>query len=196
MPWGDEALSVSTVLLILIGLSVFAFVAGRRRSYAVAEASGGIRSLHSLPGHYGLYTALWCGVPAILLLFAWKVAEPNVITGMVVKDLPVEIRDQEPARLGLFMNDVKNLVAGNVVTGQASEEVRVAADRYLSLQQRSAWMRTILAGALAILGLILGYRYVHPDLRARNRVESVIPGLLRALTKMNASDLSPSILTR
>jgi phosphate transport system permease protein len=167
-------LSVSTVLLILVMLSVLGFMVGRKRSHAVADAAGGIRALHSLPGHYGLYTAIWCGLPAILLLFVWKVVEPNVVTGMVVKDLPAEIRDQAPARLGLFMNDVKNLVAGNVVTGQSSEDVQAAADRYQQLQTRSAWMRTVFALALALLGLILGYRYIHTDLRARNRVESVV----------------------
>ncbi len=173
-------MSVSTVLLILVGLSVLGFVAGRRRSHAVAEASGGIRSLHSLPGHYGLYTAIWCGLPAILILFVWKVAEPNFITGLVVQELPIEIRDQAPERLGLFMNDVKNLVEGNVVTGRSSEAVEAAAERYTSLQDRSAWMRTIVTVALAALGLLLGYRYVNPELRARNRVESVMTIVLIA----------------
>ena len=167
-------MTVSTVLPILVALAALGFLGGRRRAFAVAENAGGMRSLHSLPGHYGLYTALWCGLPAILLLFAWKLAEPNIVSGMVIKDLPAEIREQPPARLGLFMNDVKNLVAGNVISGQASEHVQSASEQYSNLLNRSAWMRTVVAIALAILGLILGYRYVHPDLRARNRVESVM----------------------
>ena len=176
-------MSVSTVLLILIAMTVLGFIGGRKRSHAMAENSGGIRSLNSLPDHYGFYTALWCGLPAILLLFGWKVVEPNIVASMVVADLPAEVREQEPARLGLFMNDVKNLVAGNVITGQASDSVRTAADQYTRLLARSAWLRTIVTVSLAILGLILGYRFVHPDLRARNRVESVMTvGLIACST--------------
>jgi phosphate transport system permease protein len=167
-------LPVSTILLVLIALTALAFVAGRRRSYALADRAGGIRSLHSLPGHYGLYAAIWCGLPAILLLFAWKIFEPTVISGMVIQDLPTDIREQAPERLGLFMNDVKNLVAGNIVTGQSSEAVAAAADHYTHLQARSAWLRSITAVALGILGLILGFRFVNPELRARNRVESLM----------------------
>jgi phosphate transport system permease protein len=167
-------LPVSTILLVLIALTALAYTAGRRRSYALADRAGGIRSLHSLPGHYGLYAAIWCGLPAILLLFAWKIFEPTVISGMVVQDLPSDIREQAPERLGLFMNDVKNLVAGNIVTGQASEAVAAAADHYTQLKSRSAWLRSITAVALAILGLVLGFRFVNPELRARNRVESIM----------------------
>ncbi len=173
-------MSVSSILLVLVGLAALGFVAGRRRAWSVAESAGGIRSLHSLPGHYGLYAAIWCGLPALVLLFAWKIIEPNVINGLVIQDLPQEIREQPAARLGLFMNDVKNLVAGNIVTGQASEAVQAAADHYTALQTRSAWLRSIATMALAVLGLILGIRYVHPELRARNRVEQVMTMVLVA----------------
>jgi phosphate transport system permease protein len=165
-------------LLFLIGLAVLGFLAGRRRSYVLADRAGGVRSLHSLPGHYGLYTAIWCGLPALLLLFFWKTLEPNVITGMVVAELPAEIREQTPARLGLFMNDVKNLVAGNIVSGQAAEAVQLAADHYSRLQRNSAWLRAVVVLAMGVLGLALGYRLVQPELRARNRVESVVTLLL------------------
>ena len=173
-------MTVSSVLLLLAGLAALGFVGGRRRAFAVADASGGIRSLHSLPGHYGLYAAIWCGLPALMLLFAWKVVEPNVIESLVIQDLPEEIREQPAARLGLFMNDVKNLVAGNIVTGQSSEAVQAAADHYSALQSRSAWLRSIATVALAVLGLFFGIRYVHPDLRARNRVEQVMTVILIA----------------
>ncbi|OYX94443.1 MAG: hypothetical protein B7Y78_06705, partial [Caulobacter sp. 35-67-4] len=53
-------------LLFLALFSSAAFMLGKRR--AVARAGGGKRVLHSLPGYYGSYAALWAGVPAALLL--------------------------------------------------------------------------------------------------------------------------------
>ncbi len=44
----------------------------------------------------------------------------------------------------------------------------------------SGWARTILAAALAGLGLVLAWRLIRPELRARNRVESVLKGFLIA----------------
>jgi phosphate transport system permease protein len=50
------------VLLLAAG----SFQIGRRR--ALARAGGDASVLHSLPGYYGWYAALWCGVPGLL---AW-----------------------------------------------------------------------------------------------------------------------------
>ena len=62
-------MTVSSTLLVLLAMSAAAFFVGRRRSLALADASGGIRSLHSLPAHYGMWTAILCGLPALILKF-------------------------------------------------------------------------------------------------------------------------------
>ncbi|NHA15311.1 phosphate ABC transporter permease subunit PstC [Thioalkalivibrio sp. XN279] len=164
---------LSTVVLVLLVMSAAAFVLGKRRSLALADAAGGIRGLHSLPSHYGTWAAVLVGVPAILFLFAWRVAEPVVFERLVIADLPAEIQALEAARLGLFMNDVRNAVVGNIVTGQQSEAVQAAAARYVELQGASATLRTVLVFALAIGGLAFGYRSISMTLRARNRVENL-----------------------
>jgi phosphate transport system permease protein len=165
---------ISTVILVLLVMSAAAYVLGKRRSLALAGAAGGIQSLHSLPSHYGSWAAILVGVPAILLLFGWRIAEPVVFERLVIAELPAEIQALEEARLGLFMNDVRNTVAGNIVTGQQSEAVQAAAAQYLELQGQSATLRTVLVLALAVGGLALGYRSISTTLRARNRVENLL----------------------
>lgn len=164
---------LSTVILVLLVMSAAAFVLGKRRSLALADAVGGIKALHSLPSHYGTWAAVLVGVPAILLLFGWRIAEPVVFERLVIADLPAEIQASGEARVGLFMNDVRNSVVGNIVTGQQSEAVQAAAAQYKALEARSATLRTLLVLALAIGGLAFGYRSISTTLRARNRVENL-----------------------
>jgi phosphate transport system permease protein len=171
-------LNASTLLLLVALLSMAGFMLGRRRAFSVADTHGGVRSLHSLPGHYGLYTAIWVGLPALLLLFLWKSLEPTILTEMVVRDLPAEMLDLPPERVGLIMNDVKNLVAGNIVSGEISPEIRAAADHWEALERGFRWTRTAIIVALAGLGFAWAWRLISPGLRARNRVESVLRWIL------------------
>ncbi|MGD8697551.1 MAG: phosphate ABC transporter permease subunit PstC [Gammaproteobacteria bacterium] len=171
-------MNASTLLLLVALLSMAGFMLGRRRAFSVADTHGGVRSLHSLPGHYGLYTAIWVGLPALLLLFLWKSLEPTILTEMVVRDLPAEMLDLPPERVGLIMNDVKNLVAGNIVSGEISPEIRAAADHWEALERGFRWTRTAIIVALAGLGFAWAWRLISPGLRARNRVESVLRWIL------------------
>lgn len=58
------------IFFILIALlSLAAFHAGRARARSLA--GGPISNLASLPGHYGLYAAIYTGVPPLLMLAAW-----------------------------------------------------------------------------------------------------------------------------
>ena len=82
---------------MLLALSSFAYYLGRRRAFSVAQ--GAIRNLHSLPSYYGLYTAIWCGVPALLLLGLWLGFEDTIITHLVVAELPPRLAGAGPPGL-------------------------------------------------------------------------------------------------
>jgi phosphate transport system permease protein len=58
---------VALLLLVagLLALSAAAYRLGRGK--ALRQRSGGGR-LHSLPAYYGVYVALWCGLPALVVL--------------------------------------------------------------------------------------------------------------------------------
>jgi phosphate transport system permease protein len=172
---------MSTVVLALLALSVAAFYLGRGRATGLAAASqAGHRGLHSLPGHYGLYTALLSLVPALLLLFVWGLVEPAVITSQVVSHLPEETRNLPEDRLGLVLNDIRNAVVGNVVPASLAPDIEAAAAEYVAMQDRSATLRAIFALALAVGGLAVAWRTIHPNMRARNRVEGMVTAFLIA----------------
>src|SRR5690606_15156072 len=81
------AVSASTVLIVLLGLTALAYAAGRQRAIAGA-GSAPRRTYHSLPGYYGGYVALWCLLPTVCLLAIWLAVEPIVLKAAVIDALP------------------------------------------------------------------------------------------------------------
>ena len=173
-------MSATALVIVLLALAAAAFHLGRRRAFAVSSSVGGTRNLHSLPSYYGGLTALWCGLPAVIVLGLWMSFEPAIVESLVVSSLPEDTRSLPPQRLNLAINDIRNLAEGNIVSGEVGSEMRAAADRYLDLHRTSAAASTVVVLAVAIAGLGLAWRRVSPGLRARNQVETIIRALLIA----------------
>ncbi len=173
-------MSSATLLIVLLTLSSVAYYVGRRRAFAVAGGAAKIKDLHSRPTYYGTLTAIWCGIPAVLLFAFWLAFESSVITQLVIADLPEEIRSLPAARLNLVVNDIRNLVSGNIVSGKIDPTMQAAADRYRSLKATSDAALAVVAVAVAILGLVAVRAKIKPGLRARNIVEQVIKYILIA----------------
>ncbi|WP_455365335.1 phosphate ABC transporter permease subunit PstC, partial [Kaarinaea lacus] len=165
-----------TLIFLLLALSSLAYYLGKKRAFAVAE--GKIRKLHSLPAYYGLYTAIWCGLPALIILAIWTAFEGTIIINLVVADLPPEIRELGPDRLNLLVNDIKNLVSGNIVSGAIDPAMRAAADHYASLKTTSHALLALVVLAVAIGAGVLTLGHIKQHHRARNAVESTIKVLL------------------
>jgi len=173
-------MSPTTLLILLLGLSALAYYVGRRRAFAVAGGGAGIKHLHSRPVYYGALTAVWCGIPALLLFGFWLMFESSIITHLVVADLPEAIQNLPEARINLIVNDIKNLVSGNIVSGEVDPVMQAAADHYRSLQSTSTAALAVCAIALAIIGIVAARAKIAPTLRARNVVEKVIKYILIA----------------
>ncbi len=171
-------MSNSLLIVTLLGLMLLAYQLGVRRSRRQVGGSDGIRALHSLPSYHGFFTALWCGLPALLVLFLWVSLQPGVIRDLMVADLPEALRTLPPAQLGLVINDIQNLAQGNIVSGEVSPAMQRAAEYYQRLQQTSYAASVVVVLSLALAGLSLGWRLISPEYRARNRVESIIKWLL------------------
>src|SRR5687767_12907874 len=166
-------MSVSILLLFLIGLTMMAYYLGIRRSLAVAGTAGR-RALNSLPGHYGMLAALWCIVPALLVVLLWVVFQETIITQLVVAALPPEQPVLSEAELTLVVNDIKNLASGNIVSGEQTPVMRAAAEHYLQLEFLSRLALSVIVTVLAALGTAVVWRRINPQMRARNHVENIV----------------------
>jgi phosphate transport system permease protein len=161
----------SVLLLVLLGIAVFAYQIGRRRALSVVGGRSQVRKLHSLPAYYGYYTALWAAIPALFVVAFWVSFQSTVINDLVIADLPAEVRSLPPAQLELVVNDIKNLATGDIVSREVDESMQAAADHFRSLHRISDLALSVVCMALAIGGIGLARRWIAPQLRARNSVE-------------------------
>ena len=140
----------------------------------------GVRQLHSLPAYYGFYAALWAGLPALLIAGLWVFFEGSIITAMVVEGLPAQLRELPPDRLGLLVNDITNLANGNIVSGDVDATMQRAANHMNELRAIGKIALGVVALSVALAAGSLAWRAIGPSMRARNRVELIVTGLLMA----------------
>jgi phosphate transport system permease protein len=175
----------STTLILLLGfMATAAFYYGRGRSLSLVGGPGHGLALHSLPGYYGYYVAIWVVLPALALLLAWVLIEPKLIVALVVSGLPESYRNLPAGELNLLVNNIQNLAAGDVTSVAADDLLQDAATQFIDYAARSRQVLAVLVIGLAGLSGAHAWRRIHPDLRARNRVERVIRWFLIAASSI------------
>jgi phosphate transport system permease protein len=163
---------LSTLILTVLLLAAFAFWLGRKRSIAVA--GGDARRLHSRPNYYGYLTAIWCGIPALILLVLWVSFENGVVTSLVIGTLPDQLQQLPSERLNLVINDIRNLAVGNISSSGSNPEIKAAAEHYKNLLSISNAALVVVVLSLGMVGALLARRAIHIDQRARTLVEQVV----------------------
>jgi phosphate transport system permease protein len=165
------------LLLAVVGaLGAGSFWLARR---SASLASAGAR-LHSLPGHYGWYAALWTALPGLAVVLLWVALAPAWLESATLASVPSAGVPADPAQRALFANDVVNIARGDIASSSAGTAAREAAAQYVALRERgitAAFALTLLLGAG---GAALSLRRVRPELAARNHVERVLRVILAA----------------
>jgi phosphate transport system permease protein len=163
--------NAGSIAATLALFAVASFWLGRRRALRAVAADGG--TLHSLPGHYGWYAALWCLLPGLVVAVAWLVVAPWALDRLTLAPLAAESASWSEERAALFLNDVKNAARGSIASAGADPQVRAAAERYLDLRAAGSRGALALAGVLSLAGAGLALRRIRPELAARVAVEQV-----------------------
>jgi phosphate transport system permease protein len=166
-------MSHTTLLLLIVVLAVATYWYGKQRALALVGGRRGIRQLHSLPSYYGWLTAITCALPCVLVVAVWAGFQDSVITSMVQARAGATVAAMDATQLGLFMNDVRNVMSGAVPADQASEAARRGAAAYAQLRGVAGNALAGLLLALAAIGLFIVRRRITPALRARNVVEKI-----------------------
>ncbi len=167
-----------TLILLFAGLVLVAFFLARRRAITVAGGYRNIRSLHSLPQHYGYYTAMCAALPALVVILLWALFSDVLIMRQVAAALPEPYRSLGEAELGLVLSDVRSIAAGQFMAGTRETDLRAVAGLLAALRESSRWIMSVAALVLALAGGLLAFRSIRPALRARNRVESAVKVVL------------------
>jgi phosphate transport system permease protein len=164
----------SSVVVAILVLASIAYRLGRRRSLAVVGGARGVRELHSLPGYYGLLTAMWCALPALAVLGGWHLADQRIIVDVVLSHMSADVQALTPDQKGLLLNDITNVVRGNVAPADASPAVQAAAREWQRLEALSRIAGGVLALCVGLAGGALVWRRIAPQQRARNSVERIV----------------------
>jgi phosphate transport system permease protein len=160
------------LIAVLMGLSTSAYQYGRRK--ALSSAEGGYHALHSLPAYHGAYLALWCGLPALLIITLWLTSQTSIIEALVLADLSTTTATLSKGQINLLLSDIRNLAGGDITSREPSLAARAAAARYVELQ-RFGFMLMVASTTVLV---VLTQRAIRPSLRARPRVERVVHWLL------------------
>jgi phosphate transport system permease protein len=199
-------MSTSIILLCLVVFGALAYVAARSR--ATALAGGKSSALHSRPGYYGAYAAIWAVLPALVVLSVWLAASPGIIESTVRNAFPEDVKAKSAAEQDLSYSMVATIGRGfNLLTADelaalgadtkavqaklnekgvplAGEPQPYMLDAAKLLNAESAGSRLIMSAivlVLAVAGALYALRGITPRFRARNRVERVMLwGLLLA----------------
>ncbi|PKP78395.1 MAG: phosphate ABC transporter permease subunit PstC [Alphaproteobacteria bacterium HGW-Alphaproteobacteria-3] len=168
-------MSVTLLFAIVLALAFAGYLLGRANASGLKAAGN---SLHSIPPYHGYFVALWCGLPAFLLVLIWLAAQNTVVDRLLLAGLPSHLTEgAAPARISLMLGEIKNVAAGRIF-GTPDQITIDAAARYRSLQNMASLAMVVCTLAAAVAGIAFARSRLSPDFRARNRVDGILRWLL------------------
>ncbi len=160
---------------MLLAMSSYWF--GWRKAKVVS--GGNLHKLHSRLPYYGYMSAMWSGLPALLILAVWISFETTIVSSLVMSDLPPAYESLSEQRKSLLLNDIKNLSEGRQ-TSELTPEMQALSDRYTHLKSIANMANIAVVLAIAIIGGVFAWQKIEVETRARNNVEKIVKGLLIA----------------
>lgn len=160
---------------VLLALIAIAYQIGLSKSRSLAGKGNNSALLHSRPGYYGALVALWCGIPAFLILIVWNLVEPNILKHVVLDQVPAAtLAGMDQASIEVLMNRVKAVASGFGVTDQPAAYELAAAAQLAKVQTIGSYAKLAVVLCAAIVGLLIAKKRVAENFRARNKVEKII----------------------
>ncbi|APV35907.1 MULTISPECIES: phosphate ABC transporter permease subunit PstC [Acinetobacter] len=160
---------------VLLALIAIAYQIGLSKSRSLAGKGNNSALLHSRPGYYGALVALWCGIPAFLILIVWNIAEPHFLKQIVLNQVPASIyAGMDQASVEVLLNRVKAIASGFGVTDQPAAYELAAAQQLAKFQTIGSYAKLAVVLCAAIAGLLFAKKRIGQSYRARNKVERVI----------------------
>ena len=170
-------------LAAVVLFSAAAYAAGRRK--ALGAAGGTALTLHSLPGYYGAYFALWVAAPAALLLILVTVLGGRIEQAALRAEVPAAVAELAPSAQEVFFNDVQATVRSTRASDRVYEgQLGDAFAAKVAQAERLDGAITFGALAAAVALMLAGAAYAWPRLRpayaARPQVERWISAIFIA----------------
>jgi len=150
-------------------LALNGFYAGRNKARSIRVGS----RLNSLPQYHGIHVALWCGLPALILIVLWVSLESVVVEALVQASLSAEFRVLSEDQVVLAMMEIRNLAQGIGGVQTKLPYAEDAASMLTRLSRIADYALVASVAVVAILGLGLARSHITRDFQARQSVERV-----------------------
>ena len=163
------------LLGVLLALIAVAYQLGLKKSRQLAGEGNSSVSLHSRPGYYGVLVAMWCGMPAFLILAIWNLLQPTFLHQAVFNQVPASVLlNLDDASKTVLLDRVQAIATGFGVTDQVMPYELKAAQQYAQFVKIGEYAKFAVVICVAMVGLIFAQRRISQKYRARNHVEKVI----------------------
>lgn len=160
---------------VLLALVAIAYQIGLSKSRNLAGKGSNSATLHSRPVYYGALVALWCGVPAFLILIIWNLVEPSVLQHIIFNNIPASVSaTMDAAGRDVLIDRVQAIASGFGVTDQPAAYEVAAAQQLAKFQTIGTFAKLAVVISVALAGLVWAKRKVSEQYRARNQVEKTI----------------------
>lgn len=160
---------------VLLALVAIAYQIGLSKSRNIAGKGNNSVALHSRPVYYGALVALWCGIPAFLILIIWNLVEPSVLQHIIFNNIPSSVSATlDAAGRDVLIDRVQAIASGFGVTDQAAAYEVAAAQQLAKFQTIGTFAKLAVVISVALAGLVWAKRKVSEQYRARNQVEKTI----------------------
>ena len=160
---------------VLLALVAIAYQIGLSKSRNLAGKGNNSVALHSRPVYYGALVALWCGIPAFLILIIWNLVEPSVLQHIIFNNIPASVSATlDEAGRDVLIDRVQAIASGFGVTDQAAAYEVAAAQQLAKFQTIGTFAKLAVVISVALAGLVWAKRKVSEQYRARNQVEKTI----------------------
>ena len=160
---------------VLLALVAIAYQIGLSKSRNLAGKGNNSATLHSRPGYYGALVALWCGVPAFLILIIWNLVEPSVLQHIIFNNIPASVSATlDEASRDVLIDRVQAIASGFGVTDHPAAYELAAAQQLAKFETIGSFAKLAIVISAGLAGLVWAKRHVSQQFRARNQVEKAI----------------------
>ncbi|MEF9956623.1 MAG: phosphate ABC transporter permease subunit PstC [Acinetobacter sp.] len=152
-----------------------AYQIGLSKSRNLAGMGNNSATLHSRPGYYGALVALWCGIPAFLILIIWNLVEPSVLQHIIFNNIPASVSATlDAAGRDVLIDRVQAIASGFGVTDQPAVYEIAAARELAKFETIGSYAKLAVVLSAGLAGLVWAKRRLSQQYRARNQVEKAI----------------------
>jgi phosphate transport system permease protein len=184
----------SLLFIVLLGLTLFSYWFGLKRSLKVAGGPEHKKDLTCLPEQFGLLTAMVCGLPALITFLIFNSVEQLFIEHMLTASLPAHIQSLSTIDLGLYFNNIRSIASSETIHSliQTIDKQSINSNNVMLLEQSKAaltlkelnlqatWLKTGLVLVMAVASVIILVRKFSVNYKARQKSEAIVHALLVA----------------